>query len=394
MRVLVLSDGIGSLSAVDTVEVAEAGWKDAVHDELDLMPVSAGSRGFLSALAANTAGEIMLHSVRGPLGETVPAPIFLTGSGGNRTAYLEAAQVCGLHLVDPARRDPRTTSTWGLGQLLLAALETGASRIVVGLGGTATNDAGAGMLAALGLGSAAKLDQGPLSLVDVTPEDLDFTAVREAFAQVDLIAACATSAPLAGFTGASGGYSGGKGASRAVAQDLERALTHFANSCAAATAEVAHQAPDAGAILAPEYARGYIDVDELKTVPGAGSGGGLGFGLGLLGARLLPGGELMSNAIGIEERAAQADLIFAITDGLDATTLGDGPIEMAVAAGRSNALATVALARRVDAGNRELATAGISAAYELFDRVGGAENQHDRLALEQRVGRIARSWSR
>lgn len=393
MRVLVISDGLGENDAVATTELAAKGWREGAEDELDLVPVSAGGRGFLRVLDANIEGEFGIHTVRGPLGADVPTSIFYTGTGSTRTAYIEAAEVCGLHLVPAAQRDPRRTTTIGIADALIAARDSGATRIVVGIGDTATNDAGAGMLAALGAGSVEKLGAGPLSLPGLTSGDVDLGLARESLAGIDLIAACATHAPLAGFTGASGAYAQHKGADREMAQQLERALTGFASLCEEIE-DADGKVLDPGVLLAPgEPAQG-VDVKQLRTLAGAGSGGGLGFGLGLLGARLLPGSEVVSAALNIEKRAAAADLVFAVTDGMDATTLGDGPLEIAVAAGRANALATVALARRVDAGNRELATAGISAAYELFDTVTGVENAPESLVLQQRVSRIARSWSR
>lgn len=392
MRILVISDGIAGLDAVEATAQARAGWRDAARDELDLAPVSAGGPGFLRTLDANLTGEWVIQPVRGPLRHETLAAIFVTGVGTQKTAYVEAAQACGLTLIaDPALRDPRITTSLGMASLLRAALQTGASRIVVGLGGTAVNDAGAGMLAGLGAGSREVLDRGGLALADVRAQDLDLEGVRAEFAGVDLVVACATSAPLAGFTGASGGYSEKKGASRETAQELERAITRFATACQEADER---ERADAEGDFALGAGPKNLDVDELKTIPGAGSGGGLGFALGLLGGRLLPGSEVISAALGIRDRAARADLLFAITDGLDATTLGDGPVEIAVDAGQASALACVALARRVDAGNRELATAGISAAYELFDTVSGVENMGDGLGLRNRVRRIANSWSR
>jgi len=317
--------------------------------------------------------------------------VFTTDVNGAKTAYIEAAEACGLHLVAPQSRDPRYTTTRGMARLLEAAVATSASRIVVGIGGTATNDAGAGMLAGLGVGRAEKLDRGPLALVDVAAGDLDFAPARELLAGVDLIVACADQAPLLGFNGASGAYAQKKGASRELAQEFERALAHFVSRCE----EVEAERPSApGLLLSPGNPQAEIDVAQLRSLPGAGSGGGLAFALGLLGARLLPGSDVVASLIDVAGRAGGGDLIFVVTDQLDATTLGDGPIEIGVGAARANALATVALARRVDAGNRELATAGISAAYELLDTVSTEATGDELEYLRERVRRIARSWSR
>ena|SRR5690625_3820269 len=392
MRVLVLSDGIGSLDAVSATRKVQAGWTSVAHDELDAVPVSAGGPGFLRAIEANFDGNFVLCTVRGPLGQEVPASIFIAGDEHYRTAYIESAEICGLDLVPESLRDPRKTTTIGMADALIAAAEAGATRIVVGLGGTATNDGGAGMLAGLGAGPVEKLARGPLELANLEHTELDFSAARETLAGIDLIAACATQAPLAGFTGASGAYSQNKGADRLMAQELERSLTAFANLCA--RVESADPPASPGLLLNPGEPQQGVDVAQLRLLPGSGGGGGLGFGLGLLGARLLPGSDVIATALNLRQRAAQADLIFVVTDGIDATTLGDGPLEIAVSAGVPNALATVALARRLDAGKRELATSGISSAYELFDTVSGVEKADEPLVLRQRVSRIARSWSR
>ena len=391
MRVLAITDGIGNIDAVTAAATADAGWRATTEDALDLIPISAGGPGFLRALAANFEGQMSVHSVPGPLRTEVPATIFTTATNGAKTAYIEAAEVCGLHLVPAAQRDPRRTTSRGVAHLLEAAVATGASRIIIGIGGTATNDAGAGMLAGLGVGAPEKLDQGPERLAHIQPRDLDFGPARELLAGVDLIVACATGAPLLGFTGASGAYAQFKGASRETAQELERVLAQFASVCEAVDSAVP-TAP--GVLLTPGEPQAAVDVAQLRSLPGAGSGGGLGFALGLLGARLLPGSDVVASLLDVGARAQDSDLVFVITDQLDATTLGDGPSEIGVAAARVNALATVALARRVDAGNRELATAGISAAYELFDTVSGSEASDEVAALRERVSRIARSWSR
>ena len=392
MRVIVITDGIGQIGAVAAAQTAQEGWEEAAEDELDLVPVSAGGPGFLQALQANLPGDLTVHSVTGPRGGEVPATVFVTEMAGSRTAYIEAAEACGLHLLTSAQRDPERTTTRGVAELLEAAVATGAERIVVGVGGSATNDAGAGMLAALGVGSGELLDRGPGALAEIRAADLNFGPARELLARVDLIVASTTQAPLLGFSGASGKYAQTKGASREQAQEMERALAHFADACAEATADLPTENP--GILLTPGQPQSRIDVEQLRSLPGSGAGGGLGFALGLLGARILPGSEVMAAAINVTERAAQGDLIFVITDGLDATTLGDGPIEIGVAAGSANALATIALARRAEAGNRELATAGISAAYELVDSVSRPGAGDDLESLRDRVRRIARSWTR
>src|SRR4051812_16583288 len=146
MRVLVAPDKFaGTLTAVEAADAIAEGWRrQAPDDELDLAPMADGGPGFVDVLHAALGGELLAVTVRGPHGTPTPATLLLDG----RTAYVEAAQACGLHLAGGG--DPEAASTYGVGELLLAAVGAGADRIVVGLGGSGTNDGGAGLLAALG----------------------------------------------------------------------------------------------------------------------------------------------------------------------------------------------------------------------------------------------------
>ena len=146
MRVLIAPDKFaGTLSAVEAAEAIATGWaRQARADELDLAPMSDGGPGFVDVLHAALGGELLAQTVRGPLGERVPATVLLCGE----TAYVESAQACGLHLTGGDGAEAATT--YGVGELVMAAVEAGAKTVVVGLGGSGTNDGGAGLLAALG----------------------------------------------------------------------------------------------------------------------------------------------------------------------------------------------------------------------------------------------------
>ncbi|WP_162233089.1 glycerate kinase, partial [Nostocoides japonicum] len=156
MRVLIAPDCFtGTLTATQAAEAVAEGWTEAApHDDLTLLPLSDGGPGFLDVLASAIGGDMVLTTVSDPLGRPVPAAILLVDEEGRRTAYVESAQSAGLHLLAADERNPALTSTWGVGELLDLAVREGATRVVVGLGGSATNDAGAGMLAALGAGPA------------------------------------------------------------------------------------------------------------------------------------------------------------------------------------------------------------------------------------------------
>ena len=163
----------GTLTAGQAAAAMADGWaRAAPHDRLTLVPLSDGGPGFVDVLADNLEGEVVGVVTTDPLGREVPGTILLTTGAGGRTAYVESAQAAGLHLLAPDERDPTRTTTLGVGTLLLAALEEGAHRVVVGLGGSGTNDAGAGLLAALGVGPADRLGRGGLALEATTEDDV------------------------------------------------------------------------------------------------------------------------------------------------------------------------------------------------------------------------------
>uniref|UniRef100_UPI0020283653 glycerate kinase n=1 Tax=Actinotalea sp. C106 TaxID=2908644 RepID=UPI0020283653 len=156
MRILVAPDCFtGTLTAPQAAEAMAEGWRrGAPHDEVVLLPLADGGPGFLEAVRRGLGGELVPTTVPGPLGEPAPAAVLLVEGERGRTAYVESAHAIGLHLVPAGRRDPGRSSSYGLGLLLRAALDLDVSRVVVGLGGSATNDGGAGLLAGLGLGAA------------------------------------------------------------------------------------------------------------------------------------------------------------------------------------------------------------------------------------------------
>ena len=166
MRVVFAPDKFaGTLSAVEAAAAMARGWaRRAPDDDLVQVPMSDGGPGFVDVLHTALGGDLHAVTVTGPLGEPTPAAVLSVGD----TAYVESAQAVGLHLVEPDRRDPERAHTRGLGELLEQALATGARRIIVGLGGSATNDAGAGMLAALGATAGrGVLDAGPAGLAEI-----------------------------------------------------------------------------------------------------------------------------------------------------------------------------------------------------------------------------------
>ncbi len=198
MRLLIAPDKFaGTLTAVEAAEAIAEGWRRrAPQDETVLVPMADGGPGFCDVLHASLGGDLLAVTVTGPYGDPVPATVLLTGE----TAYVESAQACGLHLTPQEERDPERATSFGVGELLGAAADAGARRIVVGLGGSATNDGGAGMLAALGATADAPLDRGPVALADVRQADV--APARARLGEAALVAASDEDNPLLGLTGA------------------------------------------------------------------------------------------------------------------------------------------------------------------------------------------------
>ena len=364
-------DGFGgTLTAVEAAEAVAAGWRAAAPgDRLDVVPLSDGGPGFVAVLHAALRGSTLLSvEVEDPLARPVGATVLLDGT----TAYVESAQACGLHLLAPDERDPTVTTTYGVGQLISAALDAGARRIVVGLGGSATNDGGAGMLAALGLqrldAAGQRLAPGGVALRELArlEGDLD-PRLRE----VELVAATDVDAPLLGLYGASAVFGPQKGASREAVALLDGALTRWADA------------------LEP-----HLGV-AVRDLPGAGAAGGLGAALLALGAVREPGIAMVQQLVRLAVRAAKADLVVTGEGTFDATSLRGKVVSGVASVAADNGLPCLVLAGQVTVGRREVAAAGIDATYAVADAVGVeasmAAPAEELAALAERV---AREWSR
>lgn len=376
MRVLVAPDCFtGSLTARQAARAVAEGWRRAAPaDELQECPLSDGGPGFVDVLHQVLGGDLEAVTVRGPLGDPVPAAVLVvTGPDGVPTGYVESAQACGLHLVPGDRRNPGVTTTAGVGELLVAARATGVRRVVVGVGGSGTNDGGAGLLGALA--GLDRLTGGGEALRGLEPGDLaGLDAVRDDWRGVEVVVASDVDVPLLGLAGASAGFAAQKGATPEQAQALERCLGDFAAA-----------------------AVGTLGLDrKLTAAPGAGAGGGLGFGLMLLGATRVPGAQAVLDAVGLADRLRRSDLVVTGEGSFDWQSLR-GKVVAGVA---REALATgtpvVVIAGQVLLGRRESLGIGVQSAYAvaetpaqvtaaLADPVG---------TLVARAERVARTWSR
>lgn len=405
MRVLIAPDCFtGTLTAAQAAASIADGWaRHAPGDDLALCPLSDGGPGFVDTLheSLGARGRLEAVTVTGPLGVPVPATILVVDDPADRaeerrgpvttcTAYVETAQACGLHLVPAERRDPTITTTTGVGELLEAALATGAGRIVVGLGGSATNDGGAGMLAALGAGPAELLGRGGAGLIDLPTDALTMLlAVRGRFAGVHLAAASDVDVPLLGFHGASAGFAAQKGATPEQAQALEAALGRFA--------QVAQESLGvlAGAeLLAAGSARGAGR--RLTSTPGAGAAGGLGFGLLLLGAERVGGASAVLDALDFDRRLTTADLVVTGEGKFDWQSLRGKVVSAVAQRALGVGVPTIVIAGQVDAGRRESLAVGIESSYAVAESAAEVEAALADPAgtLAARARRVARTWSR
>jgi glycerate kinase len=365
VRVLVAPDKFaGTLTAVEAARAIADGWaRRAPGDELDLVPMADGGPGFLDVLHHALGGELEALVVPGAYGGEVPAAVLRVGE----TAYLEAAQACGLHLAPEGDRDPETAHTRGVGELLAAAVDGGARRVVVGLGGSGTNDGGAGLLSALGATSSppAALEGGPASLASL--ESLDLAAARDRVAGVEIVAASDVDNPLLGLRGATNTYGPQKGVAADRLMWVEGTLEKLVAAADRRT----------------------------SLTPGAGAAGGLGYALLLLGATRRPGVDLVAEAVGLPERAARADLVVTGEGAFDFSSRS-GKVPYGVASVAQRALQPcIALAGQVLVGSREMRALGVESAYSVVELVGQERAFADPAgALADLAERVARTWSR
>lgn len=393
MRVLIAPDGFGgTLTAGQAAEAMADGWsRGAPADEVTMLPMSDGGPGFCEIVHAALGGELVPVTVEGPLGEPSPALMLVTGTSDGPVVYLETAQAVGLHLVPTARRDPTRTTSFGVGELIAAAVGAGASRIVIGLGGSSTNDGGAGMLAGLGL-RAGVLRSGGGALEAMTAADLaGLATLRDRLGSVDLVAAVDVDVPLLGLHGASAGFAAQKGATAEQAQSLERALGNFVHAVGQTLAPGSFQRN------APGLELGEVpDARVLARLPGAGAAGGLGFGLAALGARLLPGAEVVADAIGLDRRAADADLLVTGEGTVDWQSLHGKVVSAVAARGLATGTPVVVVAGQSQLSRREWAAAGIAGVYPVAERPDqvAAAMADPSGTLAARTERVARTWSR
>ena len=332
-----------SLTAMEAARAMAQGIENADHDaEVRCLPMADGGEGTARALVDATGGSMRAVPVHDPLGRPVEGHFGLLADG--TTAVVETAEASGLALLEAKERNPLIASSYGTGELMLAAVRSGAKRIIVGLGGSATNDAGAGLLQALGVRLLDKngndLAHGGAALANLTT--IDISTMDPALKNVAITAACDVTNPLTGPTGASAVFGPQKGASKDDVATLDAALAHFA------------QVIDSQLGVA------------VNDVPGAGAAGGIGAALkGFLNAEFRPGIAIVIEQSGLDAAAQWADVVFTGEGSIDfQTKFGKTPAGVAETAKR-HGKPVIAVAGHIGTGIDELHEVGIDAVFGI-----------------------------
>ncbi len=364
----------GSLSAVEAAGAIDRGLHVAFGDlDSRIVPMADGGEGTVDAFVA-TGWRRIVHSVRGPLGARVDAAFAMEGS----RAIVEMSAGSGLALLEPDAYDPSHTTTYGAGELVRAALDAGATHIVIGIGGSATNDAGAGFLAALGAhivdADGRELPPGGRQLARAATIDLARLDSRLRSVRFDV--ASDVDNPLLGERGATAIFGPQKGATEDDLRALEGALSHFADVSATT-----------------------LGVDR-RGEPGTGAAGGLGFALrAFVGAALRPGVEIVAELRGLARELAGAAWCFTGEGSIDAQTLSGKTVDGVARLARSQGVPTIAFGGRVSrAAEHALAERGVTV-VPIVDGPATSDDAMQRAAelLERaaaRVGRLLQSGSR
>lgn len=309
MRIVVAPDSFkGSLSAVAVAKAIEEGVLAVFPAaEVKKVPIADGGEGTVEALVLATGGRVVEENVTGPLGDKVTACWGLLGDG--ETAVIEMAAASGLTLVPKDKRDPRITTTYGTGELVKAALDRGIRKLIIGIGGSATNDGGTGLARALGVrfldAAGNELPAGGAALASLAR--IDLAGLDPRLKDTKIMVACDVDNPLCGPRGASAVYGPQKGATPDMVAELDAALAKYAEVARAATGR------------------------DVATHPGAGAAGGLGVGLMYFtGATLRPGVEIVLEATGFAALVREADLVITGEGNTDFQTAhGKAPVGVA-----------------------------------------------------------------
>ena len=363
MKIVVAPDSFkGSVTALQAASAMETGLRRIFPAAtIEKIPMADGGEGTVQSLVDATGGHFQTRRVLAPLGDEVDAQFGILADG--ETAVIEMAAASGLTLVPPDQRNPLKTTTYGTGQLIRAALEAGCRRLIIGIGGSATNDGGAGMAEALGVklldANGKPIPRGGGGLG--TLAKIDITGLHPAIAETDTtdtVVACDVNNPLTGPEGASHVYGPQKGATPAIIETLDAHLAHF------------------DAVLTQTLGKSF------NAIPGAGAAGGLGAGLmAFLNAELRLGVDIMIDAVKLNERIKGASLVFTGEGQLDfQTVFGKTPVGVAKVA-KAYDIPVIAIAGGIAEGAEAVYDAGIDAMLGIV---------HEPMSLELAVADASR----
>jgi glycerate 2-kinase len=361
-----------SLSALEVSEAIEKGFKQMIPDaEYVKVPMADGGEGTVQSLVDATDGEIIRKKVTGPLGDPVEA--FFGILGNKTTAVIEMAAASGLHLVPIEKRNPLVTTTRGTGELIAAALDYGVNHIIIGLGGSATNDGGAGLAKALGARlldrNGYEIGEGGGSLSDLASINIEGLDPRLATIKIEV--ACDVDNPLTGEKGASAIFGPQKGATPEMVVQLDQNLGHFA------------------AIIERDLGK------KIGDISGAGAAGGLGGGLlAFLPSELKRGIEIVIEATGLSDLVRDADLVITGEGKIDSQTIfGKTPIGVAKTA-KHYGVPVVGIAGNLSKDSHVVHDFGIDAVFSIVPGVilleDAFENARD--YVERTAANIAALW--
>jgi len=349
VRIVVAPDKFaGTLTAVQAADAIIEGWHSvSPGDDLISCPMADGGPGFVEVLEAGLGGEVIAVSTVGPLGEPQLGAVLLHEG----TAYIESAHACGLHLVPRDSATAEVASSAGVADLLVAAAGSGVDRIVVGVGGTASTDGGAPMVARL------------RELVGAAADD---PATQLLPSQIELLVATDVDNPLLGATGAAPVFGPQKGADSDAVDRLEARLADWA-----------------------------LDSGSDPMAAGAGAGGGLAFGLYVLGGRRVPGIATCLDAVGIDAAIERADLVITGEGSFDYQSLRGKVVSGVARRAAAKARPCVVVAGRCDVGRREAAAHGVDEMWSLVEATGSVDEAMNRPyeSLVSLAASVARAWS-
>ena len=346
MKIVIAPDSYkGSISALNVARSIESGIKKVLPKaECVIVPTADGGDGTLETLVEGSDGEIRSSRVTGPLGEKRNANWGALGDGN--TAVIEMALTSGLALVPDNRLDPLNTTTFGLGEIITDALENNFRKFIIGIGGSATNDGGAGMIQALGArlldSNGEDLPQGGASLINL--HHVDISKLDPRAKASDFLIACDVNNPLCGPEGASAIYGPQKGATTRMVKQLDSALSHYA--------KIIHR--DLGI--------------NINSIPGAGAAGGLGGGfVGFLNGKLLPGVDIVLDFIDLNYHLKDADLVITGEGATDRSTIyNKAPIGIANRAEKLG-IPVISISGALNEGFEEVHQHGINASFSIIN---------------------------